>query len=119
LFARSPDRQLQESWEIQEDMVKQVDYMKSLGQHLEAKRLEDRVTYDLEMIRELGYCSGIENYSRYFDGREPGARPFCLLDYFPDDFRSEEHTSELQSQSNLVCRLLLEKKNRRCSDCDS
>src|SRR5205085_12403432 len=86
LFARSPDRQLQESWEIQEDMVKQVDYMKSLGQHLEAKRLEDRVTYDLEMIRELGYCSGIENYSRYFDGREPGERPFCLLDYFPDDF---------------------------------
>ena len=57
-----------------------------MGQHLEAKRLEDRVTYDLEMMRELGYCSGIENYSRYFDGRQPGSRPFCLLDYFPDDY---------------------------------
>jgi excinuclease ABC subunit B len=73
-------------WQIQEDMVKQVDYFKELGKHLEAKRLEDRVTYDLEMMRELGYCSGIENYSRYFDGRLPGSRPFCLLDYFPDDF---------------------------------
>jgi excinuclease ABC subunit B len=86
IFVTSADRQLQAIWEIQEDMVKQVEYMKSLGQHLEAKRLEDRVTYDLEMIRELGYCSGIENYSRYFDGREPGKRPFCLLDYFPDNY---------------------------------
>ena len=86
IFVTSPDRQLQAIWNIQEDMVKQVDYMKSLGQHLEAKRLEDRVTYDLEMIRELGYCSGIENYSRYFDGREKGARPFCLLDFFPDNY---------------------------------
>ncbi len=86
IFVTSPDRQLEAIWQIQEDMVKQVEYMKSLGQHLEAKRLEDRVTYDLEMIRELGYCSGIENYSRYFDGREPGTRPFCLLDYFPDDY---------------------------------
>ena len=67
-------------------MVKQVDYFKEIGKHLEAKRLEDRVTYDLEMMRELGYCSGIENYSRYFDSRLPGSRPFCLLDYFPDDF---------------------------------
>lgn len=67
-------------------MVKQTEYMKSLGQNLEAKRLEDRVTYDLEMIRELGYCSGIENYSRYFDGREPGTRPFCLIDYFPENW---------------------------------
>jgi excinuclease ABC subunit B len=67
-------------------MVKQVEYMKEAGQKAEAKRLEDRVTYDLEMIRELGYCSGIENYSRYFDGRPPGQRPFCLLDYFPDDY---------------------------------
>jgi excinuclease ABC subunit B len=73
-------------WLIQEDMVKQVDYFKNEGKYLEAKRLEDRVTYDLEMIRELGYCSGIENYSRYFDGRVKGTRPFCLLDYFPDDF---------------------------------
>ena len=86
IFVTSADRQLEAIWEIQADMVKQVDYMKSLGQHLEAKRLEDRVTYDLEMIRELGYCSGIENYSRYFDGREPGKRPFCLIDYFPDNY---------------------------------
>ncbi len=71
---------------IQDDMVKQVEFFKSVGKHLEAKRIEDRVTYDLEMIRELGYCSGIENYSRYFDGRVAGSRPFCLLDYFPNDF---------------------------------
>lgn len=86
LFVTNPDRQLKAIFEIQEDMVKQTEYFKSSGRHLEAKRLEDRVTYDLEMIRELGYCSGIENYSRYFDGRSKGARPFCLLDYFPDDF---------------------------------
>ena len=72
--------------EIQDDLVKQVEYYKEIGKHLEAKRLEDRVTYDLEMMRELGYCSGIENYSRYFDRRAPGSRPFCLLDYFPKDF---------------------------------
>ncbi len=72
--------------EIQDDMVKQVEYYKEIGKHLEAKRLEDRVTYDLEMMRELGYCSGIENYSRYFDRRAEGSRPFCLLDYFPKDF---------------------------------
>lgn len=71
---------------IQDDLVKQVGFFKEIGKHLEAKRLEERVTYDLEMIRELGYCPGIENYSRYFDGRSPGTRPFCLLDYFPDDF---------------------------------
>ncbi|NOX48487.1 MAG: excinuclease ABC subunit UvrB [Chlorobi bacterium] len=71
---------------IQEDMFKQVQYMKDTEKHLEAKRLEDRVTYDIEMMRELGYCSGIENYSRYFDGRRPGTRPYCLIDYFPDDF---------------------------------
>jgi excinuclease ABC subunit B len=71
---------------IQEDMVKQCEFFREEGKYLEAKRLEDRVTYDLEMIRELGYCSGIENYSRYFDGRVKGSRPFCLLDYFPDDF---------------------------------
>ena len=72
--------------EIQDDLVKQVEYYKEIGKHLEAKRLEDRVTYDLEMMRELGYCSGIENYSRYFDRRPEGSRPFCLLDYFPKDF---------------------------------
>lgn len=86
IFVTSKERTLSAIWQIQEDMVKHVEYMKSQGQNLEAKRLEDRVTYYLEMIRELGYCSGIENYSRYFDGRTPGARPFCLLDYFPDDF---------------------------------
>lgn len=86
IFVTNPERQLEAIWQIQEDMVKQVEYLRSLGQALEAKRLEDRVTYDLEMIRELGYCSGIENYSRYFDGRQPGQRPFCLIDYFPDDF---------------------------------
>ena len=72
--------------EIQQDMFKQTEYFREIGKYLEAKRLEDRVNYDLEMMRELGYCSGIENYSRYFDGRNPGTRPFCLLDYFPDDF---------------------------------
>lgn len=72
--------------EIQDDMVKQVDFFKEQGRFLEAKRLEERTVFDLEMIRELGYCSGIENYSRYLDGREVGQRPFCLLDYFPDDF---------------------------------
>jgi excinuclease ABC subunit B len=71
---------------IQDDMVAQVDYFKEVGRFEEAKRLEERVTFDLEMIRELGYCSGIENYSRYIDQRKPGERPFCLLDYFPDDF---------------------------------
>jgi excinuclease ABC subunit B len=86
LFITSPARQLDAIFSIQADMVKQVDYFKSMGHMNEAKRLEERVTYDLEMIRELGYCSGIENYSRYFDGRRPGARPFCLLDYFPKDF---------------------------------
>lgn len=72
--------------EIQQDMFKQAEYFREIGKNLEAKRLEDRVNYDIEMMRELGYCSGIENYSRYFDGRNPGTRPFCLLDYFPDDF---------------------------------
>ena len=72
--------------EIQHDLVKQVEFFNDSGKHPEAKRLKDRVTYDIEMIKELGYCPGIENYSRYFDGRLPGTRPFCLLDYFPDDF---------------------------------
>lgn len=71
---------------IQDDMVKQTEYFKKIGKPMEAKRLEDRVTYDLEMIREIGHCPGIENYSRYFDGRGAGTRPFCLLDYFPNDF---------------------------------
>ena len=71
---------------IQIDLGKQVGYFKEIGKHLEAKRLEERTEFDLEMIKELGYCSGIENYSRYLDGREPGTRPFCLLDYFPNDY---------------------------------
>lgn len=72
--------------DIQLDLGKQVDFLKEHGKHLEAKRLEDRVSYDVEMLKELGYCSGIENYSRYFDKRKTGERPFCLLDYFPDDY---------------------------------
>lgn len=86
IFMTDPKRQLNAIWQIQEDMVQQTEFLKSTGRHLEAKRLEERVTHDLEMIRELGYCSGIENYSRYFDGRKTGARPFCLLDYFPESF---------------------------------
>ena len=86
MFVTSPDILQNAIWEIQQDMVKQVAYFKEIGKHLEAKRLEERTNFDLEMIRELGYCSGIENYSRYLDGRAPGTRPFCLLDYFPDDF---------------------------------
>lgn len=85
-FVTSKDTLLATIWQIQEDMMKQTDYFREIGKPLEAKRLEERVTHDLEMMRELGYCSGIENYSRYFDGRPPGTRPFCLLDYFPDDF---------------------------------
>ena len=86
MFVTSPDVLNGAIWEIQQDLVKQVDYFKEIGKHLEAKRLEERTNFDLEMIRELGYCSGIENYSRYLDQRLPGTRPFCLLDYFPKDF---------------------------------
>ncbi len=86
MFVTSPDVLQAAIWEIQQDLVKQVDYFKEIGKHLEAKRLEERTNFDLEMIRELGYCSGIENYSRYLDGRQAGTRPFCLLDYFPKDF---------------------------------
>ncbi|MFO8145759.1 MAG: excinuclease ABC subunit UvrB [Bacteroidota bacterium] len=86
MFVTSPDVLQGAIREIQDDLVKQIDYFKDIGKHLEAKRLEERTNFDLEMIRELGYCSGIENYSRYLDGRTAGTRPFCLLDYFPDDF---------------------------------
>ncbi len=86
MFVTSPEVLQNAIHQIQEDMVKQVDYFKEIGKHLEAKRLKERTEFDLEMIRELGYCSGIENYSRYLDGRLPGTRPFCLLDYFPDDY---------------------------------
>ena len=84
---------------IQDDLVKQLEYFREIGKHLEAKRLEERTNFDLEMIRELGYCSGIENYSRYLDQRLPGTRPFCLLDYFPDDYLmivDESHVSVSQ-----------------------
>ena len=86
MFVTSPDVLQNAIKDIQDDLIKQHDYFKEIGKHLEAKRLKERTEFDLEMIRELGYCSGIENYSRYLDGRDPGTRPFCLLDYFPDDF---------------------------------
>ena len=86
MFVTSPDILQNAIHLIQDDLVHQIEYFKEIGKPLEAKRLEERTNFDLEMIRELGYCSGIENYSRYLDGREPGTRPFCLLDYFPNDF---------------------------------
>ena len=86
IFVTSPDILQNAIKNIQDDLLKQHDYFKEIGKHLEAKRLKERTEFDLEMIRELGYCSGIENYSRYLDGRNPGTRPFCLLDYFPDDY---------------------------------
>ena len=86
MFVTSQDVLQNAIHQIQEDMVKQVEYFKDIAKPLEAKRLEERTSFDLEMIRELGYCSGIENYSRYLDGRAPGTRPFCLLDYFPEDY---------------------------------
>lgn len=86
MFVTSPDVLQQAIREIQDDLTRQITYFKEIGKPLEAKRLEERTNFDLEMIRELGYCSGIENYSRYLDGRAPGTRPFCLLDYFPDDY---------------------------------
>lgn len=86
MFVTSPDVLQSAIHRIQEDLTHQVSYFRDIGKPLEAKRLEERTNFDLEMIRELGYCSGIENYSRYLDGREPGTRPFCLLDYFPDDY---------------------------------
>jgi excinuclease ABC subunit B len=86
IFVTSPDILQNAILQIQDDLVKQIDYFREIGKPLEAKRLQERTEFDLEMIRELGYCSGIENYSRYLDGRSPGTRPFCLLDYFPKDF---------------------------------
>lgn len=86
IFVTSKDRVQKAIHQIQDDMMAQVAFLKEIGKHLEAKRLEEKVSFDLEMIRELGHCSGIENYSRYFDGRAAGTRPFCLIDYFPDDF---------------------------------
>ncbi len=85
-FVTTKERTRQAINQIQDDMMEQVSYFNDIGRHLEAKRLKQRVEYDIEMIKEIGYCPGIENYSRYFDGRKPGQRPFCLIDYFPDDF---------------------------------
>ncbi len=96
LYVSSKDTLQHAIKEIQDDMMKQCEYFRNVGLHLEAKRLEDRVTFDLEMMRELGYCSGIENYSRYMDKRKAGERPFCLLDYFAEDFLlivDESHVS--------------------------
>ena len=86
LFVTEKNQLHQAIHHIQDDLMSQVDHFRNVARPLEAKRLEERTNFDLEMIRELGYCSGIENYSRYLDGRAPGVRPFCLLDYFPDDF---------------------------------
>ncbi len=86
IFVTTKERMKNAISQIQDDMVKQCDYFNEIGKFIEAKRLKQRVEHDLEMIKEIGYCSGIENYSRYFDGRSPGMRPFCLLDYFPNDF---------------------------------
>ncbi|MEM0519403.1 excinuclease ABC subunit UvrB [Aequorivita flava] len=96
MFVTSPDVLQGAIRNIQDDLVLQIEYFKEIGKHLEAKRLEERTNFDLEMIRELGYCSGIENYSRYLDQRLPGTRPFCLLDYFPNDYLmvvDESHVS--------------------------
>ena len=86
IFVTSQSKLKSAITEIQDDLIKQAEFFREIGKGMEAKRLEDRVNYDIEMMMELGYCSGIENYSRYFDGRKPGTRPFCLLDYFPDDY---------------------------------
>ena len=115
IFVTAPDTLQKAMYSIEEDMIKQVDFFKKQNRSLEAKRIEERVKFDLEMMRELGYCSGIENYSRYFDGRLPGTRPFCLLDYFPDDYLmlvDESHVSipqvgamfggDLSRKQNLV-----------------
>lgn len=96
LFVTTPERQASAVAQIQLDLGQQTDYFNREGKPLEARRLYERVTYDVEMIKEVGHCSGIENYSRYFDGRQPGMRPFCLLDYFPKDFLTiidESHVS--------------------------
>ena len=96
LFMTSHDMQEQAIRKIEDDLREQVAFFEEVGKTLEAKRLHERVTYDVEMIRELGHCSGIENYSRYFDGREPGTRPYCLLDFFPEDYLmviDESHVS--------------------------
>ena len=102
LFVTSPETLQGAIHQIQDDLMKQYEYFNEIGKPLEAKRLKERTEFDLEMIRELGYCSGIENYSRYLDGRKPGERPYCLLDYFPEDFLmviDESHVTIPQTQA--------------------
>lgn len=102
LFMTTKESQLQAIYRIEDDLQKEVAEMEEMGKFLEAKRLKERVTYDMEMIREIGHCSGIENYSRYFDGRNAGTRPYCLLDFFPEDFLmviDESHVSVPQIQA--------------------
>ena len=102
LFMTTKESQLQAIYHIEDDLQKEVEEMEQMGKFLEAKRLKERVTYDMEMIRELGHCSGIENYSRYFDGRDAGTRPYCLLDFFPEDYLmviDESHVSVPQIQA--------------------
>ena len=102
LFMTTKEATLRAIHEIEDDLTKQVAFFESIGKEYEAKRLYERVTYDMEMIRELGHCSGIENYSRYFDGRSAGTRPYCLLDFFPDDFLiviDESHVSVPQTRA--------------------
>src|SRR5690625_7294328 len=99
LFVTSPDTLNRDNKQFQIDLDKQVEYFQEIGKTLEAKRLKERTEFDVEMMKELGYCSGIENYSRYLDGRLPGTRPFCLLDYFPEDYLMvivESHVTILQ-----------------------
>lgn len=105
IFVTSKEKIKQATEEILLDMFKQAEYFREIGKHEDAKRLEDRVNHDVEMIRELGYCSGIENYSRYFDGRAAGTRPFCLLDFFPDDYITiidESHVTVSQIRGMYV-----------------
>ena len=96
LFVTSKEQTEGAIRQIQDDLVKQVDFFTEIGDNIKAQRIKERVEYDIEMIKELGHCSGIENYSRYFDGREAGMRPYCLLDFFPEDYlmvTDESHVS--------------------------
>src|SRR3546814_9268881 len=95
-FVTSEDRMVAAIESIETELAQRLKELRDAGGILEAARLEERTKYDLETLREVGYCSGIENYSRHLAGRDPGSTPWTLLDYFPDDWRSEEHTSELQ-----------------------
>ena len=104
IFVTTKERMQSSIHQIQDDLVKQIDFFKEIGKPLEAKRIQERVEFDLEMMRELGYCPGVENYSRYFDGREAGTRPFCLLDYFPKDYMTildESHVTIPQIRGDV------------------